>query len=338
MSNEIDSINTIQPLQDVRFRAEEEIPAPEVNQVPPVGRTLSQVFEEDKEECPSKKRKIEAAALQLQEDLQTASLWSRFKTWFKGTDSTDSVSQNDLTASPGPAPIQFAPVLEEPVNAQPPQPPLPPPPVNSVKPLSTKEVEEGLALMSSQSIEKILELIMIYQIKLQEEAVEVAETTFNKFKEVKELQENLLHEVKTVLEKDERVASVFNTTQKIAFAASIVSGIVAGAMKFGFTAIFGQGIAGQVVNFVGTAGPFITAGIAGSATALRAYFQRSQSEQQAKRTTIEHKDQLYGSYVDDSRNLVFSHAESSSNTQERWIQLTRNNHRKIRSATRQLQP
>lgn len=353
MGNEIDSINKIQPLEDVRFPADEEVLPPQVSQVQPAAQTLSQVFENDIEERPSKRRKIEATVpQQVKEEGQVVSYWSRFRIWLKGTDSTDSASQNDLRVASQPAPIQFAPVLEEPEIAQPDhQPPLPPP-ANPTPPLSYKELEEGFALMSEQSIGKILEILLFYQAKIQERGAEVAQTTFKKLQELKALQEEMLNDIKEVLKKDEKVMGRFQTAQNIAFFASVVAGSVAGLIQLDilttsgqFMAAIGQGLAstglgfiGQGINLVATAGPFITASVTGLAAGFKAYFQRRRSEEEAKHTIHEHKDQLYGNYVEEARERIFANVESSGTTQERLIQLMRNNRRKNKLMIRQMQP
>jgi hypothetical protein len=331
MGNEIESINKIQPLQDVPVSPTvEEALSLSDSQVQPAAHTLSQVFEHDVQEPSSKKKKIEVPPQQqIKDGIQTVSFWNKFKTWLKGTVSTDSTSQNDLTVAPQPEPIQFTPVLEEPEIVQPDQPPLPPPP-HTTPPLSTKELEEGLALLSEQSIEKMLEILLFYQAKIQEQSAEIAQTTFKRFQDLKKLQEDMLNDIKEVLKKDERFVSYFHTAQTFAFGASMVSGF--------FAALLQLGVTGQVVNLLGTVGPLITASATGLAASFKAYFQRRQGEEQAKHTIYEYKDQLYGNYVDEARERIFANVESSGTTQERLLQLMRNSRRKNKLMIRQMQP
>lgn len=302
--------------------------------------TLHQVFNNDTSGTLSNK----ALAETIESESKTPSFWSKIFAWWyqpeiKIQSAHTSSSHTDLLEINELEPISPIPALDEPetsIDFTLAKLPHTSKKTNQKDKLSQKELVEGLSLMSDRTIEQIMFIILKAQMELEKENANVEEKTFSNYQSFKKFQEKYLQEVKDILIKDEKIAGYFNTSQKIAVAASFICGIAGAAVSFGALAPAGAFIGASIGGSIGAAaggafvtigtllggvGPVVTSAVTAFTTGSNAFFQWRLNEDKAKHEQVNHKDKYYMGLADESRERLMSIAESDNVFKEQMIQL-----------------
>lgn len=260
-----------------------------------------------------------------QETPSSPSLWNRFSAWWNG-------SSSPVTAA---TPLQEA---VKPLSATPPlEPPtasliqdkLPPSPTAPKWKLTS--IEEGIAQMSQHSIDAILFIISEAQLDLEKEHAKIAETTHTKYIAFQQAQQKILHEIKDVLLKDEKVLNYFKTAQNVTLAAATIAGLAAAATAMGVlvpaTALVGAtcGAAAEMIfwnaaTIMATTGSAAAAGMSGLTTAGKLYAETSANARRAAHERHQHRDRYLDGCLENSRNRLGGIHENSTSFQDLWLQ------------------
>lgn len=286
-----------------------------------IGKGLHRVFNQDtlnqRTEAPSE------TSISKPERSTSPSFLEKVLAWCKGTNNPKPKAEVEkfpsLPVSEIPKAISPIPVLEAPNQMTEElaslKLPAPSRTAELKEKLTSADLDEAIALMSSQSIESIMFLIFRTQIGLEKEKANVIESTYNKYVDAQQLQQKLLGDIKDILIKDERIAERFGTAQKI----SLLAATVAGLLSFG----------APYLSPIWVTVSSVTAAAAGGLSVLtnggEVYFQHQANEHKALHSTYNHKTKYYEERSDNFQERLMGTAEADTVFKERWAKLLRRN-------------
>lgn len=286
-----------------------------------IGKGLHGVFNQDT--LKQSKEALPGTSTPKPERSASPSLLEKVLGWCKGTnkpapkaevEESPSLPVSEIPRAISPIPVLEAPneMTEELASLK-----LPPPSRTAElkERLTSADLDEAIALMSSQSIESIMFLIFGSQISLEKEKANVIESTYNKYVDAQQLQQKLLGDIKDILIKDEMIAQRFGTAQKI----SLLAATVAGLLSFG----------APYLSPIWVTVSSVTAAAAGGLSVLtnggEVYFQHQANEHKALHSTYNHKTKYYEERSDNFQERLMGTAEADTVFKERWAKLLRRN-------------
>jgi hypothetical protein len=280
--------------------------------------TLQDVFAQDSME---KKAKVNPV---LGLEASAPSFWSRLASWFSVADA-DVSTPTEAPKVVANKPIELLPELEIPED----YPPeledafLTPPPQSkrARKAMTQHELDDIIALLSDKTIEEIMSIVVCSQMELDKENANVVQDTFQKYQNIRKLQDKVLEQIKDALEKDQNFLSKCQTAQSIAIAASFISGIAVVAAASPLLAVVAPAVIFSAIAGVAAYGPAAAATATGLATASRAYSQRRLNEDQAKHDKYSHHDKSLSNRIDEACERLMTTAETDEAFKETMMKL-----------------
>jgi len=307
-------IDALEPMESIKC-SQSSLPAEEMSPLKP-GFALHQVFSQDKLENVQAAEKVSA-----KQGMKNNSLWQKLNPWYQDTLSPASIQSGEKVALTKNVdiklPLQSLPVLEAPAQQTDPV-------VANVKSknvMNVKDVSEGIAQLSTQTLEAVLAIVMRAQIELDKEMAATTQTSYDQLERVNELRRRTLEEIKTEVAKDKNIAKGFNTAQKVA---GVAVGVCAVASIIVATGLLGPaGTAATVLAW----GSAITAVFSGVATAGKAYANYRTGQDESKFTLMNHQETQTNLYLDNIHQRIERLAETDQAANEHLIKLCKRLHR-----------
>jgi hypothetical protein len=166
-------------------------------------------------------------------------------------------------------------------------------------PLDKKETAKIMSIMSEESIEQIMIVILKYQFEVEKNNLKAVESSLQKFEQLKDLQSKMLLEMKEVLLKDQQVLNYVKTGETITGIATVICSAAALAVNIlpdntvpGTLAAICFGS----LYWLGTVGPWATGLSYGIAKGTKIYFSEKEKQQQAAYTNMDYHDKCYQKY------------------------------------------
>lgn len=188
--------------------------------------------------------------------------------------------------------------------------------------LSEAEMANALSQMKLSTAHEIMMVVVLSsQLELDQESVQLATDSASTLQQVKKAKSADLEKIKDLLEKDERLAGYFDTSQKLACAASFIFTAAHYILKIpGIQPyLLGLGAGGAGVALILTLMPFALGSltfISGLGNAITKYRLGETKKEMALST---HERQRYEEKLEDSRDKIGSIVENQAMMQQLFI-------------------
>lgn len=246
------------------------------------------------------------------------SFMGKISSWLKPSKKADVKETTTPLSSNSKQPISPIPVLDPPDHIPSDMAMIPniskkPPFIKNSFPSS--KIVEGLAQMSELTLESIMFIVCQGQIELEKEIANIGDSTYHKYIAIQKIQQQVLSDIKDVLEKDKNLANHLQTAQNIAAGAAMLSGIATTAIAYGLlgpvgahiAAIAGPQIASTFITMAATIGtftPLLTGGLTAFRLGSKACFKDRFNTTRARHEDFNHQNDYYTNRIDDAREHI----------------------------------
>ncbi len=189
---------------------------------------------------------------------------------------------------------------------------------DTVDKVGERKIAEGLALMSSLTMEQVAAIVLRAQLEIEKDRAITVQDSFSKLHDLRKIHQKTIEQVKDVLMKDEKVMGHFQTAQSVAKFASVVVAILA----IGVTAAASGGFAVPALfSSISTIGTYATAGITALVHGGKAYSESQMNQRKATLTDSQHKDQRFDDQLSSHSDKMKDIAESDAHFSEHLMNL-----------------
>lgn len=194
--------------------------------------------------------------------------------------------------------------------------------------MSDAKIREGLALMSSLSMDQVAAIVLKAQLEVEKDRAITAHDSFTKLNELRKIHQKTIQEVKDVLMKDQKTAGYFQTVESVARAASIACALVTAAVTGGWT------VPAAIATAAKAAVVIASLTTAASSIGGTYYTERKVNKHKATLTASEHKETVFEGKITSRSEEMTSIADSDSTFSQQLLNLA-SMHQKLSQAIMQ---